>query len=279
MSVDTYAHGESIYNIIPAKEIPQQRLPMYRSQHHPQLAPTGTTFGGAQTSHPVAMNMSGGTTGKIVPSKSGRTFGQPKGSYGSLPQNYMKKCSSTGQIQSLSQLKKSNPSLLRPSELKAKLKPDVPRTSDVPVMNLVTSKNFVVANAVETILAAPKVVTSQAKNYLSKEDYGKVPKYLKNIKQDIEAEYDYIAMLQDEEEQENNARMMPMPEPERLKLLDGLKAKWESVNTEYQGATHMTQLNGAGAKYRKEKWEAELSQIEKDIEKLNRKGILVARDL
>jgi len=70
-----------------------------------------------------------------------------------------------------------------------------------------------------------------------------------------------------------------MPEPERLKLLDGLKAKWESVNTEYQGATHMTQLNGAGAKYRKEKWEAELSQIEKDIEKLNRKGILVARDL
>merc|ERR1719272_2177576 len=138
-------------------------------------------------------------------------MGQPVGSLKRTPSDYMKKNTLTSKVQSLSQLKRSNPNLLRPSELKAKLKPDVPRTSDIPVMNLVTSKNFVVANAVETILAAPKVVTSQAKNYLSKEDYGKVPKYLKNIKQDIEAEYDYIAMLQDQEEQETNARMMPMP--------------------------------------------------------------------
>jgi hypothetical protein len=164
--MDAYAHGESIYNIIPAREIQQERLPMYRSKHDPRLAPTGTTFGGAQTSHPVSMNISGDTTGKIVPDKKGRTFGKSKGSYSNLPETYMKKCSSTSKIQSLSELKRSNPNLLRPSELKAKLKPDVPRTSDVPVMNRVTSKNFVVANAVETILAAPKKVTSQAKNYL-----------------------------------------------------------------------------------------------------------------
>merc|ERR1712072_907727 len=115
-----------------------------------------------------------------------------------------------------------------------KLKPGVPKTSDVPVMNLVTSKNFVVANAVETILAAPKKVTSQAKDYLSKEDYGKVPKYLQNIKQDIDAEYDYIRMLQDEEEKENNSRLRPLPEEERMQLMNGLKAKWETINTEFQ---------------------------------------------
>jgi len=275
---DTYAHGESIYNIIPPREIQQERLSLYRSLHDPRLAPTGTTFGGAQTSHPVAMNMSGNTSGKIVPSKSGRTFGKPKGSYSNLPETYMKKCSSTGQIQSLSQLKRSNPNLLRPSELKAKLKPDVPRTSDIPVMNLVTSKNFVVANAVETILAAPKAVSSQAKNYLSKEDYGRVPKYLKNIKQDISAEYDYIAMLQQQEDEEAASAMQPMQEDQRLQLLQGLKMKWEAVNTEYQGSTHTLPSGAGGAKYRKEKWEAELSQIEKDIEKINSKNIMVARD-
>lgn len=30
------------------------------------------------------------------------------------------------------------------------------------------------------------------KDYLKKEDYGKVPKYLQHIKQDIETEYQYI---------------------------------------------------------------------------------------
>merc|ERR1712072_1085778 len=127
----------------------------------------------------------------------------------------MKKNSSTSKIQTLSEVRRSAPNLLQPSSLKAKLKPDVPRTSDAPVMNLVTSKNFVVANAVETILAAPKKVTSQTKDYLSKEDYGKVPKYLQNIKQDIDAEYDYIRMLEEEEEKENNSRMTPLDEEER----------------------------------------------------------------
>lgn len=275
---DAYSHGESIYNIIPPKEIPQERMAMHRSKHDPALPPTATTFGGAQTSHPVCMNISGETQGKIVANKRGRSFGKPNGSYQSNPASFMKKNSSTSKIQTLSEVRRSNPNLLQPSELKAKLKPSVPKTSDVPIMNIVSSKNFVVANAVETILAAPKKVTSQAKDYLCKEDYGKVPKYLKNIKQDIDAEYDYIRMLQEEEEKENAACMRPLSEEERLQVLHGLKAKWESVNTEYQGATHLTVLDSSGKKIRKEKWEAELAQIEKDIEKLNRKNIIVARD-
>merc|ERR1719352_923759 len=143
----------------------------------------------------------------------------------------MKKNAYTTKVQTLSEVKRTNPSLLQPSELKAKLKPDVPKTVDMPVMNLVTSKNFVVANAVETILAAPKKVTSQAKDYLSKEDYGKVPKYLKNIKQDIEAEYDYIRALQEQEDEERLSQVRPMAEDERLQLIAGLKAKWYSVLT------------------------------------------------
>merc|ERR1719486_1358486 len=252
---------------------------MYRSKHDPALPPTGTSFGGAGTTHPIAMNISGDTQGKknsIVPSKSNRSFGKPLGSYTNQPTNFMKKSASTGKIQSLRELKRTNPSMLQPTELKPKLKPGVPKTSDVPVMNLVTSKNFVVANAVETILAAPKKVTSQAKDYLCKEEYGKVPKYLKNIKQDIEAEYDYIRQLQEQEEDEQASAFRPLPEEERVALLNGLKAKWEAVNTEFQGAAHLTVLDSSGKIYRKEKWESQLAQIEKDIEKLNKKNIVIA---
>jgi len=278
MSMNTYSHGESIYNIIPPKEMQQEKMEMYRSKHNPQLPPTGTTFGGAQTSHPVCMNISGGANGKIVPDKKGRTMGQRAGSLKRTPSDYMKKNTLTSKVQTLTEVKRTQPNLLQPTELKAKLKPDVPKTSDVPVMNLVTSKNFVVANAVETILAAPKKVTSSAKDYLVKDDYGKVPKYLKCIKQDIASEYDYIAMLQEQDEAERNSMCVAMPEGERIQLIEGLKAKWESVNTEYQGATHLTVLDSAGKKMRKEKAEALLAQIEKDIEKLNRKGIMVHRD-
>merc|ERR1711881_824001 len=96
------------------------------------------------------------------------------------------------------------PHLLQPSSLKVKNKPSIPKKEETPVMNLVTSKNFVVANAVETILAAPKKTSQGAKDYLHKEDYGKVPKYLEHIKQDIDAEYEYIKMLQAQEDEYKN---------------------------------------------------------------------------
>merc|ERR1719353_962967 len=153
-------------------------------------------------------------------------MGAPPGSLKRVPSDFMKKNTNTSKVQTLTEVKRSQPNLLQPTELKPKLKPDVPKTSDMPVMNLVTSKNFVVANAVETILAAPKKVSQDAKDYLKKDDYGKVPKYLKHINQDIDAEYDYIRQLQEEQEQMEASSMGAMPEDERLRLIDGLKAKW-----------------------------------------------------
>ena len=45
-------------------------------------------------------------------------------------------------------------------------------------MGLVSDKNFIVSNAVENILAAPKIPSSENKDYLKKNNYGRVPKYL-----------------------------------------------------------------------------------------------------
>merc|ERR1712187_582454 len=138
----------------------------------------------------------------------------------------------------------------------------------------VTAKNFIVANAVETILACPKKTSNSAKDYLNKEDYGKVPKYLSQIKQDIQDEYDYIRQLQQQDEA-NGQRHRELDEGERQELLSKLKQKWEVVNTEYQATAHLVKLDTVGKVARKEKHEAELQQIEKDIERLNRKNISI----
>lgn len=226
------------------------------------------------------MNIAGTASEKIVPMNSGRTMGRAPGSARNNPVDYMKRGEHISKVQTLAEVKKDAPHLLQPSELKPKLKPDVPKKSELSStgMNVVTSKNFVVANAVEVILAPPKKRSHGSKEYLKKDDFGKVPAYLNYIKQDIQAEYDYIRQIQQQEEERQGSQVRPMAEEERAKLIEGLKAKWEEVNTGYQATTHLTILDTAGKVSRKEKHEASLAQIEKDIEKLNRRNILVARD-
>jgi hypothetical protein len=54
----------------------------------------------------------------------------------------------------------------------------VPKKEEKPIMGLVSDKNFIVSNAVENILAAPKLPTNSDKDYLKKKNYGKVPQFL-----------------------------------------------------------------------------------------------------
>jgi ribosome recycling factor len=65
-----------------------------------------------------------------------------------------------------------------------------------------------------------------------------------------------------------------LPEDERQELIDGLKKKWEVVHREYQTITHSL-IDSHGLKRKKEGCEAELKQIEKDIEKLQKAYIFV----
>jgi len=266
-------HGESIYNIIPPKPVEQEKPPMYRSKHAGKVPPTASTFHTKSTTHPAVSNISGSMNDKPVADKASRTFGNIPGSCREDPNNYMKKSTKNGPVAPLSEARRNDPNVMKPTQLKDTHKPRVPRHDEAPVMNLVTSKNFIVANAVETILAVPKKVTEGAKDYLNKEDYGKVPKYLTHIKKDIDREYDYICQLEQQHEERPTVR--PLDEEERRGLIEGLKAKWEAVNTEYQATTHLTKLDTTGKIKRKEKYEAELSQIEKDIERLNRPNIHV----
>ncbi len=77
----------------------------------------------------------------------------------------------------------------------------VPRREDRPVYGLKTSKNFVVSNAVENILAAPNVKPPSEKNYAKKKDYGKVPGYLKKNYNEIEEEFQQVRGMAKEQEE------------------------------------------------------------------------------
>ena len=69
-------------------------------------------------------------------------------------------------------------------------------------MGLVSDKNFIVSNAVENILAAPKIPSNKNVDHLKKKNYGKVPKYLQTIKAEIEDEYQLVREMQIEDEAE-----------------------------------------------------------------------------
>lgn len=274
MGMNHYVEDESIYNLIPPRYQPMPKPPMYRSSISGTIPPTGSVFAHKTSTCPMMANLAGDIPSDKALPAAHRNFGKAPGNYHPDPNNFLK-MNKSNSVPNLARVKKEQPHLLQPSHLKPRKLPAVPRATELPILNLVTSKNFIVANAVETILAAPKKTSQGAKDYLHKEDYGKVPKYLTHIKKDIDAEYDYIRALQQQEEDAQASGSRLLGDDEKAGLITGLKAKWEQVNTLYQGGTHMTKLDTMGKIRRKEKYEAELSSIEKDIEKLNRKNIYV----
>jgi ribosome recycling factor len=66
-----------------------------------------------------------------------------------------------------------------------------------------------------------------------------------------------------------------LPDQERKDLIDALKKKWEIVHKEYQEITHISKIDTIGKKSKKERCEAELAQLEKDIQKLTKNYIFV----
>jgi len=156
-------------------------------------------------------------------------------------------------------------------------KPGVPTRVDKPVMGLVTSKNFITCNAVENILAVPKKTDVRQVSYMNKKGYGKVPAYLEKVKGEIQDEYNYIMQMQEaateEMDEEGFGRTRMLSEAERIEMLNGLKTNWDRINKAYQ--TLSFTLDTPAKKQRKEEFEAQLEQLERDIERLSKRNVFV----
>lgn len=155
-------------------------------------------------------------------------------------------------------------------------RPPVPRVTDKPVMGLVSNKNFVAANAVEAILAVPKRPKDETADFRSKPDYGKVPRYLERVKKEVDAEYRYVAGLSEDAHSVARDRMRLIPDAERAELIDGLKTRWEALNRDYQRTS--VSVDSPSKIARKENLEAEMDQVERDIDTLSRQFVFMRVD-
>lgn len=195
-------------------------------------------------------------------------MGQPKGALKPDSQSFTKK--TTG-----------NPILIDKKEISkfergGVPKAAVPKKDEKPIHGLVSDKNFIVANAVENILAAPKLPTQKDKDYLKKKSYGAVPKYLTKIKNEIEDEYNLVREMQIEEQNERDRQKFLMPDNERQELIAALKKKWEALNKQFQEKTHYVMpLDTVGKKNRMDGLTKEMDQIESDIKRLTKNYIFV----
>lgn len=158
-------------------------------------------------------------------------------------------------------------------------RPPVPKVNDKPLMGLKTTKNFITTNAVEAITAVPskpkkKFVDTRhgdAHNlvpsglepvYVHKKEYGEVPVYLDKRKKEMkraQEEYDaYIA------EYYQRGALRRLTQEEMQTIINGLKANWEHIYTQYQSLSVVTDTTPK--KNRKERMEGQMKQLEKDIE-------------
>merc|ERR1712100_679216 len=170
--------------------------------------------------------------------------------------------------------KKNVKKFVRPERVPKRHK--VPLRSEKPVMGLKTTKDFLVANAVENILAVPGQRVNKSPQYIKKKDYGKVPEYLLHVKNDIAEEKRVIdEYFNAQRTKVSEVGGEPLPQAERNDLLRKLKMKWADVNKRYQKIAHNTILDTIGKVKRKEVLEKELDQLQKDIKMLSSKRPII----
>ena len=248
---------ESIYNLIPHTPPAVYKPPRYKSIHADRVQ-----------KHLKTNKMQTKTMGPArVP--------QPD------TQNYLKK--------------NSKPPKRCPSdefERDASHKPPVPRHDEHPVMGTKTDKNFIKSNAMENINSTakksdPKYVDSQSgtshtldpsglvPKFVMKKEYGKVPGYLERRKDEhVQAQesYDHFVI-----EQQKAGALKQLSDKDRESVIEGLKKNWEDLYKQYQRLSVVTDT--APKKARKERLEADMKRLEKDIEVMEgHKVIYVSAD-
>jgi len=274
---------ESIYNLIPQPQVQVQKEQRYKSKYDPRAKPAGSTFCTNGTSALPGAGLgqldatNGPGSGQHMATANMGTFGSALGRAKPNPSSFIRKGERTGKG---ADPRNKPASYIRPDV--APKKTQVPARDDRPVMGLQSTKNYVTANAVEAILAVPgnrAAIVEQQPVYRTKVDYGKVPAYLGDVKEEIHRENEmienYLKSQEEPEYDDQNETGEVMNGNERDMLVDALKTKWDVVNAKYQKICHMVKLDTIGKVRRKEAMENELIQLEKDIERLENRQVII----
>ncbi|XP_043082452.1 enkurin [Puntigrus tetrazona] len=260
MMNDTIYPAESIYNLIPREEEKAVKAPRYMSKFREQVK-----------------------LEKEVNKTSSKTMGPAKVDVPS-PQKYLLKHSKEPKLPEKKPFKYEDDELCS--------KPPIPTRADKPLMGLHSNKNFIKTNAVENIMTVPKKpqpVYAYTKKgdkqllensglvpkYIKKKDYGQTPEYLLQRREEVKkAQEEYDNYVKD---RMREGAMKQLSGEERRHILQALKKNWDELHHQYQGLSVVTDT--APKKYRKERLEQEMKQLEKDIELIERhKTIYIANN-
>lgn len=259
--------SECIYKFV---EQPQQKKPkkqIYRSKYDPNSPLIGSTFCMQGTTAVDGKGFHSLKKNHVVSTSFGVQPQAPN------PKQFLRK--GTRQCRDGARI----PAVEHHNRNKEAYKPPVPSRNDKPVQGLTTSKNYVNCNAVEVINSTPKKRKDMEVPYVAREDYGKVPAYLETVKAEIEHEKELVDMYVAEQygPPKGSQEHEVMDEQERKELINMLKQRWGDVNAEYQKYCHKVILDTPGEIKRKASQEAELKQLEEDIERLSCPGPLMIK--
>ena len=263
-----YDEEESIYQLVAQQKAAAQKPPTYKSKHNHSAPPSFSTFGLQGTSK-ILGNVAGEPEEKYDGTHPAKkpcgTFGRAVGQHIN-PKQFLHKSSS-----------QQKPALqIEAKHDRAKVKPPVPARDDKPVMGLKTDKNFVVANAVENILAAPKKVPEATARAVDKGTYGRVPAYINRTKRELELRHAQAESQKSSSTKEAASELEELSPEEAAELKAGLKARWEILNKQF--ATLSFDLETDSQIRRKEALEAKLAKLEQALQRLNKTHIFVCPD-
>ncbi|KAL4442527.1 hypothetical protein ABPG74_006929 [Tetrahymena malaccensis] len=286
----SYQEEESIYNIIPPEPITILKSRRYHSRYPSSIDPTGSTFGHQNTTKPRVSNLAGDFYSPDLGHQRrnrGVSFGSPPKKNQQSPSNYLRKGEGTsiGTILRLPQINQSvnkneasflsalNQSYVENQKCYSR-NPSVPKREECPYSVVPQKKSFVLQNIVQNILSSPPKNEPQ-QDWLKKKNYGKIPLYLNRLKEQTQQEYETLKNFIDQEEAIKRSQVYEIPQEELQQLRSGLKERWNELNQEYQKTSHKSKLDTLSKVQKRLNLEQQLSQIEKDIELLNKKRIIV----
>ncbi|KAI8814112.1 calmodulin-binding-domain-containing protein [Cladochytrium replicatum] len=140
-----------------------------------------------------------------------------------------------------------------------------------------TGKDFINLNALEMINSAATRKIDNRPQYRFKKDYGKTPTYIQQRNADSERSRELHAAELEEMQQHSLGKgkegYVRLPEEERFRILGGLKANWEKLNSDYQKLSLTVDTVPKIA--RKVNMEQQLKQLESHIQKFSHPEIHV----
>lgn len=154
-------------------------------------------------------------------------------------------------------------------------KPPVPRQGEIPKMKGGQKKNFILENWKQAPNTKQLHPTKAETWYTDKKDFGKRPAYLDRVTKEFQAENQYWDEVRESmipEDTETHCRLLP--EEERLRILEGLQANMADVKKRYASLSYGQ--DNISFRKRKEQMEAEMAQLDKDINTFSRTNVYIA---